>query len=195
MKKALVIGVILLFLGVGLKPALANEIPISNTSDVDEDCGCEGVVERNVNPTLPSRRHWLCPFIESIYNSISNTLINIENVMEKFENNPIIYNFLYKILSLFAGLLQMNVYLILSFDCDWPINSQPNDNPKTCDTLDELFNTLDKWFKHVESIREQYWDNEILNRILKNIMFVLLIHWTLVNFLLYQFDCFQYPEF
>ena len=33
MKKALVIGVILLFLGVGFQPALANEI-----SDVDEDC-------------------------------------------------------------------------------------------------------------------------------------------------------------
>ena len=42
MKKALVVGVILLFLGVGVQPALANEISITNTS-VDEDCGCQDV--------------------------------------------------------------------------------------------------------------------------------------------------------
>ena len=38
MKKAIVIGVILLFLGVGFQPALANEISTTTVSDVDEDC-------------------------------------------------------------------------------------------------------------------------------------------------------------
>ena len=38
MKKALVIEVILLFLGVGIQPALANEISTNALSDVDEDC-------------------------------------------------------------------------------------------------------------------------------------------------------------
>ena len=38
MKKALVCGVILLFLGVGFQPALANKVSISSVSDVEEDC-------------------------------------------------------------------------------------------------------------------------------------------------------------
>ena len=38
MKKALVIGVILLFLGVGIQPALANEVSTNAVSDVEEDC-------------------------------------------------------------------------------------------------------------------------------------------------------------
>ena len=38
MKKALAIGVILLFLGVGFQPALANEVSTNTVSDVDEDC-------------------------------------------------------------------------------------------------------------------------------------------------------------
>jgi len=43
MKKALVVGIIVLFLGVVFQPALANEISINNTSNINEDCGCQGV--------------------------------------------------------------------------------------------------------------------------------------------------------
>ena len=38
MKKVLVIGVILLFLGVGFQPVFANEVSIAKKSDVEEDC-------------------------------------------------------------------------------------------------------------------------------------------------------------
>lgn len=43
MNKVLVVGVILLFLSVCLQPALANEVPITETSEVEKDCGCQGV--------------------------------------------------------------------------------------------------------------------------------------------------------
>ena len=38
MRKVLVVGVILLFLGVGFQPALADEVSTNIVSDVDEDC-------------------------------------------------------------------------------------------------------------------------------------------------------------
>ena len=47
-KKGLVVGIIVLFLGVGFQPALANEVAITQTSDVEEDCGCNEVI----NPKL-----------------------------------------------------------------------------------------------------------------------------------------------
>ena len=44
MKKALVVGIIVLFIGVGVQPAFANEVSITNkTSDVEEDCNCNPV--------------------------------------------------------------------------------------------------------------------------------------------------------
>ena len=43
MKNALVIGVILLFLGVGIQPALANEVFSTIISDAEEDCGCQPI--------------------------------------------------------------------------------------------------------------------------------------------------------
>jgi len=37
-KNGLTVGVILLFVGVAVQPTLADEISISNISDVEEDC-------------------------------------------------------------------------------------------------------------------------------------------------------------
>ena len=42
-KEGLVVGIIILFLGVGFQPALANEVSTTIVSDVDEDCGCQPV--------------------------------------------------------------------------------------------------------------------------------------------------------
>ncbi len=43
-KKGLVVGIIVLFIGVGFQPAFANEVSITNkTSDVEEDCNCNPV--------------------------------------------------------------------------------------------------------------------------------------------------------
>ena len=36
-KKGLVVGIIILFIGVGIQPAFANEVSITTTSDIEED--------------------------------------------------------------------------------------------------------------------------------------------------------------
>ena len=41
--KAFVLVIIVLFLGVGFQPALANEISTNIVSDVDEDCNCKPI--------------------------------------------------------------------------------------------------------------------------------------------------------
>ena len=38
MKKLLIIGIIALFISIGFQPVFANELPISTTSDSEEDC-------------------------------------------------------------------------------------------------------------------------------------------------------------
>jgi len=40
-KKSLVAGIIVLFIGVGIQPAFANEISINRPSENKEDCGCQ----------------------------------------------------------------------------------------------------------------------------------------------------------
>ena len=42
-KKSLVVGIIVLFIGVGFQPAFANEVSITNKSEVEEDCDCQPV--------------------------------------------------------------------------------------------------------------------------------------------------------
>ena len=41
MKKVLILGIIVLFVSVGFQPVLANEVSITKTSDIVEDCGCQ----------------------------------------------------------------------------------------------------------------------------------------------------------
>ena len=43
-RKGLVVGIIVLFIGVGFQPAFANEVSVTNkTSDFEEDCNCNPV--------------------------------------------------------------------------------------------------------------------------------------------------------
>jgi hypothetical protein len=42
-KKILVVGIIILFIGVGIQPAFANDISITTTSNIKEDCGCQPI--------------------------------------------------------------------------------------------------------------------------------------------------------
>jgi hypothetical protein len=49
-KKGLVVGIIVLFIGVGVQPALAVEPKVSeNTMETEEDCGCKEVSDVNLN--------------------------------------------------------------------------------------------------------------------------------------------------
>ena len=51
-KKGLVVGLIILFIGIGIQPTISNEIQITKTSDVEEDCiECQ----TNANTHLPQK--------------------------------------------------------------------------------------------------------------------------------------------
>ena len=47
-KKGLVIGIIVLFIGVGIQPAFANEVSITKTSEDEEDCNCNPISDIQV---------------------------------------------------------------------------------------------------------------------------------------------------
>ena len=40
-KKGLIIGIILLFIGIGIQPALSNELTIPTISDIEKECDCQ----------------------------------------------------------------------------------------------------------------------------------------------------------
>jgi len=53
-KKVLVTGIIILFIGIGLQPAFANEISITKTSDIDKGCKSCQPVNKNLIYRLKS---------------------------------------------------------------------------------------------------------------------------------------------
>ena len=78
-KKALVVGIIVLFLGVGFQPALANEVSIAKTSDVEEDClECQPV-----NRVDLLRVRLLLIRLETITNIILSKFGHIPDIEEK----------------------------------------------------------------------------------------------------------------
>ena len=77
-KKGLVVGVLILFLSVGLQPALANEVSITKTSESKGDCGCQPV-----NRAELLRVKLLLIRIEAITNVILSKFGHIPEVAEK----------------------------------------------------------------------------------------------------------------
>ena len=121
MKKALVIGVILLFLGVGVQPALANEV--SNTvSDVDEDC----IECQPVNRIDILKVKLLMIRVEAITNVIISKYGHIPEITEKYEevldiidssrvlDYPIICGILLILYNTFSSLYEILADIILN---------------------------------------------------------------------------------
>ena len=80
-KKALVVGIIVLFLGVGFQPAIANEVSITKTADVEGDCfDC-----RPVNRVALLKVKLLLMKLETITNVILSRFGHTPEVAEKCE--------------------------------------------------------------------------------------------------------------
>ncbi len=80
-KKGLVVGIIVLFIGVGIQPAFANEVSITNkTSEVEEDCNCNPVSNLHL-----IRLERMLNRVESYTNIISIFSYRNPVIKEKFE--------------------------------------------------------------------------------------------------------------
>ena len=117
MKKALVIGVILLFLGVGFQPALANEISTNIVSDIEEDClDCQPInrvellriklllIRLEVFTNIVLSRFGHIPEIEESCQKISNRVTTFREMINElkhdlpWDENPIICTILASII-------------------------------------------------------------------------------------------------
>ena len=78
-KILIVVGITILFLGVGFQPALANEVSISKTSDIHEDClECQ-----HISKVELLKVKLLLIRIEAITNVILSKFGHIPEVAEK----------------------------------------------------------------------------------------------------------------
>ena len=89
MKKALVVGIIVLFLGVGFQPALANEVSTNIVSDVDEDClECQPVNRADLLRVrlLLIRLEVFINIVLSIFGHIPKIVTICEEILEILKN-------------------------------------------------------------------------------------------------------------
>ena len=132
MRKLLVFGIILLFLGVGFQPALANEISTNTVSDVDEDCiECQPVSRVDL-----LKVRLLLIRLEVFTNVILSRFGNIPRVSEKNEE---IYD---------------KISTLKEINNELKLNSSLLDFPNIRSLLDNYFNLL--WDIR-EKISDIYW--------------------------------------
>jgi hypothetical protein len=99
--KTLVIGVIVLFIGIGIQPAIANNVSITKASESEDDCDiCPTITNRNLarvksmvnkienNDNSLSLLSKQCPKIAVKYQEISNKIINSNKDLE--HNIPLV---------------------------------------------------------------------------------------------------------
>ena len=166
MKKVLAVAVILLFLGVGVQPALANEV--SNTvSDVDEDClECQPVNRIDI-----LKVKLLMIRVEAFTNVILSRFGHIPEIREKCEEiSDRITNFQEMYNDLKLG----------SLNWDFPI---------ICAFIDTIYTPIYNLFKIGVDLYWKYFNNPILWAIigiLDWLLYILRVTWEIFNCYLLQ---------
>jgi hypothetical protein len=143
-KKGLVIGIIILFIGMGVQPAFAVETksPIDSVEKV-EDCDCQQVSDINlvklkgdlnrlkVYTRILSMSSELNPMVQRRIEQLENLLSDLDNDNTRFWNFPFICWVLLFPIFVVASILarmpnpitEMFYYMITSFgamfNCDW----------------------------------------------------------------------------
>ena len=89
-KKALVVGVIFLFIGVGVQPVFAKNT-IKTTSETLEDCECQPISNHNLNRleklSILSKNN---PEISEKFEELSNRITTLKEINEKLFTPPLI---------------------------------------------------------------------------------------------------------
>ena len=118
MRKGLVVGIILLFLGVGFQPALAKDVSTNVVSDVDEDCfECQPMSRVDL-----LKVKLLLIRIEAITDVIVSRFGHIPEIQEKCEevldiiNSDIHWNF--SVICAFIDTIYTSIYNIFKIAFD-----------------------------------------------------------------------------
>ena len=137
-KILIVVGITIIFLGVGIQPVLANEVSIAKTSDAEEDCNCKPVsslhlvrlksllnrldkhynllsILSKINPELSEKYQELYDNIDAL------TEYHNEDIFELSWNFPILCGLIEKT---YNNLYLLFQYLAKNWDTyPWPLSS------------------------------------------------------------------------
>lgn len=106
MKKLLVLGIIVLFIVIGFKPALSTEVTIPTVSNIEEDCGCNDKSDS--------------PICEFFYNRVSHyvdltTFYLIKS--EKYQNGSLMKFIYIQMAIMCLRIIDIYVYVGEKFGC------------------------------------------------------------------------------
>ena len=131
-KILIVVGITILFLGVGFQPALANEVSISKTSDIHEDClECQHIskvellkvklllirIEAITNIIFSKFSH--IPEVKEKCEEVSNRVITIKDKINELKPDSSNFNKLFLCLSLLVILLSLTPAMVILTELFW----------------------------------------------------------------------------
>lgn len=117
LKKILAVGIIILFIGVGIQPAFAVDTKTSIVNQQnEEDCGCQ-VVNRNNQVSSV-----IC---DILYTILNNTMERIEKYIEKYDEamesgNMVLANLYCILVILGINSVEYIFFMLEKFDCWGP---------------------------------------------------------------------------
>ena len=173
LKKGLVIGIIVLFLGVGFQPALANEISTNMVSDVDEDClECQPV-----NRVEILKVKLLLIRIEAITNILLSRFGHITEVKEKYQE------------------LSDRIITLRKMNEEFKSNLLLNDDSPIC----KLIMTSFYFFASILYVVEMTWlrflEYPIISKFLDSIMHLIYVPLAILGVLGLYFQCGELPPY
>jgi hypothetical protein len=138
-KTILAIGIIALFIGVGIQPAISNEVTIPKISDDKENClDCQSngkthlaekilnrlekneVLSNVIKSDNPKEDTLICEFLYTRFEHILDILYYYAEQAHKYEdNNPLMYMIYFSIWSMHLSRMITVCLTAEILDCDW----------------------------------------------------------------------------
>ena len=177
-KKGLAVGIIVLFIGIGVQPVFAKDT-IKTTSKTLEDCGCQTVNNHNLNSLieLSNRIERLLSRVEIFTNFISILYKNNPEISEKCE----------EISSSITTLKEINKELKL--------DSSFTDHLIICIVLETILIPLELVEDSIRNLIHKYEDTNPNLAVLIDyfILTPVIFIWSIIYEQAYYLDCYWYP--
>jgi hypothetical protein len=175
-KKGLVAGIIVLFIGIGVQPAFAVDISNNRPSEYIEDCGCE------INDNNLVRIKSLLKRIESLLDRVE---IRIKLITTLYKDHPEVIEDCEEISEKITTFREMNEE---NFSERISISGSQS-NKIICDILEILYLLTFPIVIILTPIRDKYEEGTIIYIMLTLVAVPLLILASISAMLLYVFDC------